>query len=214
MSCITYIYLSEVFEHSQPWQGIVLPTILYSQLRLARLVFILHHYLSPFDMLTRLRWSLPLARTSTSIQPTSWLCAGVAWPLVPYVTPFIASTHVSRNSIFKVQYFSTCDILEFVFRYPHGCVPVSKLLHTINRCKWIISYRHIGLFREKRLYRVIFVIYAHNCILSDSCRTVLCRVSFTRVIPVCRTLRYICIMCECNVNHHHCSMHIQPYSHE
>ena len=29
-------------------------------------------------------------------------------------------------------------------------------------------------------------------------------------------LRYACIMfmCECNVNHHHCSMHIQTYSYE
>ena len=30
-------------------------------------------------------------------------------------------------------------------------------------------------------------------------------------MPVCRILRYIRIMfmCECNVNHHHCSMHIK-----
>ena len=63
--------------------------------------------------------------------------------------------------------FSTCDIFEFVSRYPHGCVPVSSLLHTITRCKWAISYRHISPFREKRLYRAIFVIYAHDIIMHD-----------------------------------------------
>ena len=73
-----------------------------------------------------------------------------------------------QDSLFNVQYFSTCDIFEFVCRYPRGCVPVSSLLHTINRCKWAISYRHIGSFMGKHLYRVIFVIYAHDCILPDN----------------------------------------------
>ena len=64
--------------------------------------------------------------------------------------------------------FSTCDIFEFVFRYPRGCIPVSSLLHTINRCRCAISYSHIGSFRGMRLYRAIFVIYAHDRIMHDN----------------------------------------------
>ena len=69
-----------------------------------------------------------------------------------------------RNSIFRVQYFSTCDISEFVFRYPLGCVPVSSLLHTINRCRCVISYSHIGSFKGMRLYHAIFVIYMYTIV--------------------------------------------------
>ena len=66
-----------------------------------------------------------------------------------------------------MQYFSTCDISEFVFRYPRGCVPVlvryvqSIVVNMLSPI--VILVRSRGM----RLYRAIFVIYAYDRIPHD-----------------------------------------------
>ena len=66
-----------------------------------------------------------------------------------------------------MQYFSTCDISEFVFRYPHGCVPVSSWY--IQSIVVDVLSPVVTLVRSggMRLYRAIFVIYAYDRILHD-----------------------------------------------
>ena len=67
---------------------------------------------------------------------------------------------------------STCDISEFGFRYPLGCVPV-QVCYIQSIIVYVLS--SIGTLVRSggmRLYRAIFVIYAYDCILYDSCRTV------------------------------------------
>ena len=64
--------------------------------------------------------------------------------------------------------FGTCDIFEFVNRCPRGNAPVRELV-IYNHCCRCLS--PIGTFvrsRVLRLFRVIFVIYAHDGILPDS----------------------------------------------
>ena len=123
--------LSEVFEHSPLWHRIVLPTRSYSQLRLARLVFNSASSLSSSIMLWWLIWSLP-PPTGVRKSTTGFLAMRRCGLAASAVRGAVHGGHswvhhysvLYRNSIFRVQYFNTCDISKFVFRYPRGCVPV------------------------------------------------------------------------------------------
>ena len=171
--------LSEVFEHSRLWHRIVLPTRSYSQLRLARLVFNSASSLSSSIMLWWLTWSLPPATgTYADLQRASWRwrrCGLAASDVHGAVHGGQSWVHyysvLYQNSIFKVQYFSTCDISEFVFRYPRGCVPVTRgyiRSIVVDVLSPIVTLVRLG---GMRLYRAIFVIYAYDRIQHDSCRT-------------------------------------------
>ena len=73
-----------------------------------------------------------------------------------------------------MQYFSTCDISEFGFRYPLGYVPV-QVCYIQSIVVYVLS--SIGTLvcsGGMRLYCAIFVIYAYDRILHDSPTTCRC----------------------------------------
>ena len=152
-------------------------------------------------MLWWVTWSLPPATgTYADLQRASWRwrrCGLAASAVRGAVHGGHSWVHhysvLYRNSIFRVQYFSTCDISESVFRYPLGCVPVSRLLHTINRCKYAISYSHIDSFRGNA---PVSCYIRYICIRSYSARQLSYRITSCILHTCCtgisNTSLYVC----------------------